>query len=135
MSLVQTPYFITRKPALKTCPNEPALICTCSGYLQGISRLRTALRSKIKDPLFAAEKKSLVTRPRARTRPSKSGCKLSKSRCSLKSKNPLVADENHVARQRSTAKKTGSSFRRYASRFLVLRPGIRHAELVSASRS
>ncbi len=101
MSLVQTLYFITRKPALKTCPNEPALKMPCSGYLQGISRLRTALRSKIKDPLFAAEKKSLVTRPRARTRPSKSSCKLSKSRCSLKSKNPLVADENHVVRQRS----------------------------------
>ena len=55
------------------------------------------------------------------------------SRCALKSKNTLIADENHVVRQRATAKKTGSSFRRYASRLFVLRPGIRHAELVSAS--
>jgi len=48
---------------------------------------------------------------------------LSKNRCTLKSKNPLVADENHVARQRATAKKTGSSFRRYASRLFVLGTG------------
>ena len=53
----------------------------------------------------------------------KSSCKLSKSRCSLKSKNPLVADENHVVRQQSTAKKTGSSFRRCASRLFVLGTG------------
>jgi len=56
------------------------------------------------------------------------------NRCALKRKNPLIADENHVVRQRATAKKTGSSFRRYASRFLVLRLRFRHAELVSASR-
>ncbi len=45
------------------------------------------------------------------------------NRCTLKSKNPLVAGENHVARQRATAKKTGSSFRRYASRLFVLGTG------------
>jgi hypothetical protein len=48
---------------------------------------------------------------------------LSKNRCTLKSKNPLVAGENHVVRQQSTAKKTGSSFRRYASRLFVLGTG------------
>ncbi|RDI90434.1 hypothetical protein Q502_13580 [Mesotoga sp. Brook.08.YT.4.2.5.2.] len=45
------------------------------------------------------------------------------SRCALKSKNTLIADENHVVRQRATAKKTGSSFRRYASRLFVLGTG------------
>ncbi len=45
------------------------------------------------------------------------------NRCTLKSKNPLVADENHVVRQRATVKKTGSSFRRYASRLFVLGTG------------
>ena len=48
---------------------------------------------------------------------------MSKNRCTLKSKNPLVAGENHVVRQQSTAKKTGSSFRRYASRLFVLGTG------------
>ena len=34
----------------------------------------------------------------------------------------------------SPFEKNGSSFRRYASKFLVIRPRFRHAELVSASR-
>ncbi len=84
MSLVQTLYFITRKPALKM---------PCSGYLQGISHLRTALRSKIKDPLCAAEKKSLVTRPRVRTRPSKSGCKFPVPSCKHKNRYTLKGGE------------------------------------------
>ena len=110
-----------------------------NAFFAGMNRVRGLVRSLeavlgrtavcSKEPLNAGKRRNSLTVQEQGPVLRKNSCELHvpsckhKNRCALKRKNPLVADENHVVRQRSTAKKTGSSFRRYASRLFVLGTG------------
>jgi len=93
---------------------------------RGVCTSRTDLMLSIKAGVGGCR---LVAGKSKGTGPSLDGSPLAEENYSCKLSVTICKPKN------KKSSKNGSSFRRYASRFLVLRPGSRYAEIVSTSRS